>query len=175
MSDSKALFHADHANLNSGGGGVPTQTLIDAMLEAMMIQAGTGEDGALLTVGAPPRFFLAKPSVAMKISAIIDAPFRGTGVAGDAQSLHAPQDAAIAAAVAIKVPQLALQASTDWYGVADQNMAPSYEVAFLNGVETPRTKTIVGTTIDGVTIVVDMDFGIFPTGGHQGINRNAGA
>lgn len=176
MSDSSALFHAaDHSNLSSGGGGAPTQTLIDEMVEAMMIQTGIGEDGAKLTVGAPPKYFLAKPSVAMKISAIIDAPFRGTSAAGDAQSLHAPQDSVIAAAVAIKVPQLALQASTDWYGVADQNAAPSYEVAFLNGIQTPRTKAIVGTTVDGTTIVVDLDFGIFPTGGWQGINRNAGA
>lgn len=169
MSDSVALFNAAHNNLNSGGSSVPDQAAIEAMVQAMMIQGGTGEDGALLTVGAPPRFFLAQPLTAMAISAIIDAPFRGTA------SLEQPQDVDIAAARAVKVPQLALQGdNVSWYGVADQNAAPSYEVAFLNGVETPRTKSIVGTTVDGTTIVVDMDFGIFPTGGHQGINRNAG-
>ena len=99
---------------------------------------------------------------------MIDAPFRGTG------GLESPQDADLIAPRAIKVPQLVLQATTEWYGVADQNAAPSYEVAFLNGVETPRTRTVVGTTVDGTTIVVDNDFGIFPTGGWQGINRNAG-
>jgi hypothetical protein len=175
MSDSKALFHTDHANLDSGGGGVPSQTLIDEMFEAMMTQLGIGEDSASVTVGSAPVFFLAKPSVAMKISAIIDAPFRGTAVAADAQSLQAPQDRDIAAARAIKVPQLALLATTDWYGVSNQDLSPSYEVAFLNGVQTPRTKTVVGTTVDGTTVVVDMDYGIFPTGGWQGINRNAGA
>ena len=79
------------------------------------------------------------------------------------------------AARSIKVPQLQLQApGNDWYGVADQDSAPSYEIAFLNRVSTPRTKTVVSGTVDGTTIVVDLDFAIFPTGGWEGINRNAG-
>ncbi|MEE9609538.1 MAG: hypothetical protein V3U03_17510 [Myxococcota bacterium] len=169
MSDSKALFHADHKNLNSGGAAAPSQASIDEMVEAMMVQIGTGEDGAKITVGSPPRFFLAAPKLATEIAAIIDAPFRGTG------GLEAPQDVDVRAARSIKVPQLQLQAAgNDWYGVADQVAAPSYEIAFLNRVSTPRTKTIVSGTVDGTTIVVDLDFAIFPTGGWEGVNRNAG-
>lgn len=173
MSDSKALFHVDHANLSSGGAAAPSQTSIDLMVEAMMVQIGTGEDGAKTTVGSPPRWFLATPNLAGQIAAIIDAPFRGvTGF----PALEQPQDPDLRAARAIKVPQLALQApGNDWYGVADQDSAPSYEIAFLNRVSTPRTKTIVSGTVDGTTIVVDLDFAIFPTGGWEGINRNAGS
>lgn len=173
MSDSKALFHVDHLNLNSDGAAAPSQTSLDAMTEALMIQIGTGEDGAKTTVGSPPRFFLAKPSLAAKIAAIIDAPFRGTT---NDPALEQPQDPDLRAARAIKVPQLSLLApGNDWYGVADQDSAPSYEIAFLNRVSTPRTKTIISGTVDGTTIVVDLDFAIFPTGGWEGINRNAGA
>ncbi len=57
--------------------------------------------------------------------------------------------------------------------LASQIVADSAPV-FLNRVSTPRTKTIVSGTVDGTTIVVDLDFAIFPTGGWEGVNRNAG-
>lgn len=170
MQDGLVLFHATHANLNSGGAGAPTQALLDAQMKAMMSQKGTGEDGAKIAVGAPPRFYFSNPGTALTIAAITQAPFRGT------EHLEQPQDPIFRNAQTIKVPQLALQGNgIEWYAVADQSAAPSYEVAFLNGQRVPRTKTVVGTTVDGVTIVVDHDFAIHPTGGWEGINRNAGA
>ena len=174
MSDSLALFHATHVNLNSGGAASPSQTSIQAMVEAMMVQKGIGDDGAKTTVGSPPIFFLAKPTIAFDIDAIIKAVFRETGTS-ESQSMHAPQTGLIAVANAVAVAQLQLQATTDWYGVSDQGLSPRYEVAFLNRNQNPRTKIVVGGTVDGTTVVVDLDFAIFPTGGWQGINRNAGA
>lgn len=172
MSDSKALFHADHDNLFTAA--APSQTTIEEMVEKMMTQKGIGEDGANTAVGAPPRYFLAKPSLAWKIAAIIGAPFRETG-SGESQSLQAPQTSELAAAEAIPVPQLALQATTDWYGVADQAQAPSMEVGFIGGIQTPRVVVVQGGTVDGTTVVIDLDYGIFPTGGWQGISRNPGS
>lgn len=175
MSDAVALFNAAHSNLNSGGSGAPTQALIEAMWNAMSVQTGIGEDGAKIAAGGPPRYFLARPGVATTIRAIIDAPFRGLTGLSNEQSLQMPQEPALRAATAIDVPTLGVMGENDWYGVADQRIAPSYEVAFLNGVRTPRTKQVIGTTVDGTRIVVDLDWAIFPTGGWEGINRNAGA
>ncbi len=56
-----------------------------------------------------------------------------------------------------------------------QNLAPSYEVGFLNGQRTPRTNIVNHPTVDGTTIIVASDFAVFPTGGWQGIYRNPGA
>jgi hypothetical protein len=177
MSDSNTLFHANHANLETAA--APSQSSIETMMQNMMQQVGIGEDGAKIPVGGPPRFFLAGPKLAIEINSIIKAPFRITGPTGTdprtGQSIQGPQDATLAQAQAIAVPQLINQgATTAWYGVADQGLAPSYEVGFLNGNQTPRIQAVIGTTVDGTTIVVDLDFAIFPTGGWQGIHRNPG-
>ncbi len=169
MSDSVTLFHANHANL--GTPGAPSQALLREMVTGMATQTGIGDDGSSVVVGAPPRYTLSGVSVAMEIESIVASPYAGSDARRD------PQNKLIRAIDPIPVPQLdiLLGANNDWYGVAPQTLAPSYEVAFLRGNRTPRTTRVVGTTVEGVRLIVRNDWGIFPTGGWQGVYRNAGA
>ena len=168
MSDATVLFHANHNNL-AASAGVPTQARLEAAIADMMNQAGIGQDGDDVAIGVPPTIFFAGPAVAMLLEKIVKSDWAGSDASRD------PQIDEIANARVIKIAQLVNQgATTDWYAIAPQVLAPSYEVAFLNGNRTPRVETLRHTTVDGTTIVVSSDYGIFPTGGWQGIWRNAG-
>lgn len=168
LEDSVALFHADHSNLATVGT-TPTQTTIATAVAAMMTQTGMGDDGASLVVGAPPRFSLSGPTRAMVIESIVKSPNWGSDARRD------PQNTKVAAIDPIYVPQLELLAPNAYYFVADQSLAPTCEVAFLNGIDQPRTTTKTGTLVDGTTVVVDLDWGIAFTGGYEGIYRHPGA
>ena len=169
MSDSVALFNSAHGNL-AGSGAAPSQTTLEAAVAAMMEQSGTGQDSSSVALGVAPKFWFAKPAVAMAIEKIIGSDYAGSDARRD------PQVQAIANTTVIKVPCMtALGVSNDWYAAADQALAPSYEVGFLRGNRTPRIQIQNVPTVDGTTVVVDLDYAAFPTGGWQGIYRNPGA
>ena len=169
MSDALVLFHTTHANLASDNG-VPNQSRVEDAVSDMMTQTGIGQDAADVNVGVPPSIFFAAPNTAMQLEKIIRSVW-----AGDVAVARDPQIAEIAAATVLKVAQLVNQGATvDWYAVAPQALAPSYEVAFLNGMRQPTVVQRQHSTVDGTTVVVSSDYAVFPTGGWQGIWRNAG-
>ena len=167
MSDTLVLFHATHANI--GTSSVPDQDALEEAVSDMMTQLGIGQDGANVTIGVPPIWFFAAPNVAIQLEKIVRSQWAGSDASRD------PQVDEISTARVIKVAQLvAAGATVRWYAVASQVLAPSYEVAFLNGDRTPRITTVNHATVDGTTLVVSSDYDIFPTGGWQGIWTNAG-
>lgn len=166
-SDSKALFHADHANILTAG--APDQTKMQELVTKMMVQTGFGDDGAITTLNIAPQWTISGPTRAAQIEAIVKSPYSGSDARRD------PQNSKVAMLDPIYVPQLETLAPNAYYGVASPAQAQTMEVAFLNGNQTPRTMVEQGVLVDGVTVVVDLDYGIAVTGGHEGINRNAGA
>lgn len=168
MADSVVLFHANHANIGADNG-VPTQPRLEQAVSDMMQQTGIGQDGADVNIGVAPTIFLATPAVGMIIERLIRSAYIATGTRSQ------PQVQELKDAIVLKVAQFVnAGVTTDWYAVAPQVLAPSYEVAFLNGNRTPRTETVNHPTVDGTTIVVSSDYDIHPTGGWQGIWKNAG-
>lgn len=167
--DSKALFHADHTNLNEGGVGTPNQARLKAALAAMHKQTGIGEDGEDIALGVTPRYALAGVSPAQELDTIIGSPF----IAGDAA--HQKQLRVIRNLELIEVPYLSLKYPNQWDLVADQNSFPSMEVAFLDGVNRPEITTKEGHTVDGVRVVIKLYGNAAYTGGFEAVQRNAGA
>lgn len=167
MGDSKALFHADHNNIYTGG--APSQAPIEAIAAGMMEQTGIGDDGASVAIGVAPQYWLARPTIAFAIEAIVTSNYRGSDARRD------PQVQALKDTKVIPVPILAgLGATTQYYAAANQMLAPSYEVAFLNGQREPTLIEFNNPSVDGTTLIVRHDYDVHPTGGWQGIARETG-
>lgn len=168
LSDSVALFNSG-SHYNVGTQGVVSQTTIAEAVAGMMVQRGLGEDGTTVTLNCPPVWTLSGPSRAMEIERIVKSPYWGESSRRD------PQNTKVAMLDPLYVPQLELLKPYAYYFVASPATAPTCEVAFLDGIQTPRTTRKDGTLIDGTTIVVDLDWGIAFTGGYEGIYKNDGS
>jgi hypothetical protein len=62
---------------------------------------------------------------------------------------------------------------TAWYGLADPSVEPVFEVAFLNGNESPNLESQEGFEVDGMSWRMRHDWGVAPIG-YRGIIKNAG-
>ena len=77
------------------------------------------------------------------------------------------------AAQVITDPRLDAVSAKSWYLLADQNDAPTVEVAFLDGVDTPYLESQQGFTVDGIQWKVRLDYGVAATD-FRGALKNAG-
>ena len=156
MSDTKAVFHADHKNLASTGAPLSETTLSAARL-TMGKQVGLA--GELIDV--VPAYLvvsLEQQTAAEKLLATIQA----------------------AKTEDVNVFSGRLQLVVDrrlgekpWYLAADPSLVPSLEFAYLEGQEGPQFITKQGFDIDGVQIRVSVDFGAGWVD-HRGWYKNAG-
>jgi HK97 family phage prohead protease len=156
MSDNTAVFHADHKNLASSGAALDETSLSAARL-AMGKQVGLA--GELIDV--VPAYLvvsLDNQTKAEKLLAAIQ-PTTSDDVNPFAGRLKLAVDRRLDAA--------------PWYLVADPNLTPSLEYAYLEGVEGPEFFTKEGFDIDGVETKVRLDFGAGWID-HRGWYRNPG-
>ncbi len=140
MSDTKALFHSDHANLASEGGAPGDTTLAPARL-AMRQQ--TGPAGELIDI--VPRFLVAPAALETDCEKLLTAitpiqtsdvnPWSRLGL----------------------IVEPRLTSATAWYLSADAP-ASGLEICYLSGAEGPQTETRAGFEIDGVQTKVRLDF-----------------
>ena len=171
MSDGNALFHTDHGNL-AGTGAAPSQATLEAAMTRMSKQTDINSDPDTETpLGIMPAYALAGSTNAYEIEKIVGSLFSDSG-ATDAR--RRPQLQRVRNLEVVEVPTLTVRSENDWYLMADQDEAPSIEVGFLDGVQTPTTRVVDGGTVDGSTVVVRHYFDAAFTGGWQGVDRNPG-
>lgn len=156
MSDTKALFHADHGNLAASGAAIDVTTLSAARL-AMRTQKGLL--GELIAV--TPKYLLVgadRETEAEKVVTTIT-PAVSEEVNPFASKLEIVVDPRITGA---------------WYVVADPAEIDGLEYAYLEGAAGPQITSEVGFDVDGVRFRVRLDFG----GGFvdwRGWHKNPGA
>ncbi len=146
MSDSVALFHANHGNLAASGGAISVSTL-GAAKKAMRLQ--TGLDGAT-PIDATPRFLIvpaALETVALQYLAQIT-PADSTKVNPFANTLELVVD-----------PRLDAKSATAWYMAADPATVDGLEHAYLEGQPGPYAELRNGFEVDAVEIKCRLDFG----------------
>lgn len=160
MSDTVALFHADHGNLAGSGAAIGDSTLSAARL-AMRSQTGLDET---TLIDVQPAFLIvpaALETTAQKYLATIQ-PTTASTVNPFSNSLQL-----------LVEPRLDAISATRWYVAADPGMAPVLEYAHLAGAEGPQVETRLGWEIDGLEIKVRLDFGAGAVD-WRGIYANAG-
>jgi phage major head subunit gpT-like protein len=143
MSDSKALFHADHGNKAGSGGAIADATLSAGRL-AMRTQTGLSGQ----RISATPKYLLVPPAqetTAEKWLATIAAA-KATDVNPFSGSLTL-------------VVEPRLTSTTRWYIAADSSEIDGLEYAYLAGGEGPQVESKSGWDVDGVEVRVLLDYG----------------
>ncbi len=156
MSDGAALFVAGHSNyVAHASGAAPSVTTLNAAYASMALQTDPG--GAVLNI--TPAFIIAPHAMRGTIDALLGSsldPAEGSSTAFQALNVWRGRltpiyDARIDADDALK-----------WYLAAAPAAIDTVEVAYLNGVQTPRLEREEGFTVDGVVLKVGHDFGVAP-------------
>lgn len=168
MSDTVALFHANHGNLAGSASG-PSEAAINAGITAMANQ--TDRSGtARLNIG--PKYLLAPPKYRSNVLQALNSEYApdDTDKAGSTKMPRAYNTVKDAAEPIFD----ARITGDEWYLLADPNMHDTLEVGYLDGIETPFMDQQTGWTVDGTEFKVRIDATATPLA-YQGMFKNAGS
>lgn len=149
MSDTKALFHADHKNLLAAA--ALSVARIDAAKSAMRLQ----KDGKA-NLNIRPAFLLTPVALESTARALLAAEFDpaqpGAQIPNPIRGL----------VEVISDPRLDDSSATTTYMTAAPGMYDTIEVAYLDGNDKPHLEQQQGFTVDGATFKVRIDAGVAP-------------
>ena len=164
MGDGVALFHANHANLNTGAGSALALAGLGAGMAAMAKQKGL--DGVTV-LNVQPRYLVVP--VALQLTAFqMIAPNLAPAKSADLVPDY------IRALTPIAEPRLDAASTTAWYLFASPDQIDTIEYAYLEGQDGVYIETRQGFDVDGVEIKARLDFGAKAID-WRGLQKNAGA
>lgn len=168
LADGKALFHADHNNLQTAAASKLSVESLDKGRTQMRTQKTSSEGGKQRPLNIRPAFLLTPVALEAKALQLINSTSVPTaqvnqGVANPIQGM----------AQVISEPRLDDNSATAWYLAAAQG-TDTIEVAYLNGVDTPYMEQQQGFTVDGVATKVRIDAGVAPLD-YRGLQKANGA
>ncbi len=163
LSDGKALFHVDHGNIATTAA-APTVASFDAVRTQMKSIKDKDNNDYLDIM---PAIWLGPTTIGSTARTVNDAQYD----VDVSNKFQVPNKSKGIFSVMLDTPRLT---GTPWYALANPAQEPVFEVAFLDGVQTPYMESQQGFTTDGIQWKVRHDFG---TGaiGYRGIIKNAGA
>jgi hypothetical protein len=164
MGDGVALFHANHANLNSGGGSALALAGLGTGMAAMAKQKGL--DG-ITVLNVQPRYVAVPVALQLTAFQLVAANL------APAQSANIVPDY-IRALTPIAEPRLDAASATAWYLFASPDQIDTIEYAYLEGQDGVYIETRQGFDVDGVEIKARLDFGAKAID-WRGMQKNAGA
>ena len=164
MGDSQPLFHSSHNNIAATPAG-PTVESIDAARLAMAQQKAVGEDSDYLDI--VPALWLGPLSLGSKAKEINAMEYN------DESQKHQRRPNVVRGLFRDVVDTVRL-GGTAWYMLADPAVEPVFEVAFLDGVQTPTLEQETNFRTDGLSWKVVHRYGVGAVG-WRGIHRNAGS
>ena len=147
LEDGKALFHADHGNLQTTGG-VPSMAAIEAARVAMGKQLDVGGNDYL---DIRPSIWVGPLSLGGQAREVNGAEFNDEAT----KNQRRPNVVRGLFRDIVDTPRLS---GTGWYMFADPADAPVIEVAFLDGVQEPYLEMEQGFDVDGSRWKVRLDF-----------------
>lgn len=157
MSDTKALFHADHGNKAVSGAAIAEATLGAAR---MAIRKQVGLSGELITI--TPKYLIVPADLETKaekeLAAISPAKAEDVNVFSGKLSI---------------VVEPRFTSATRWYVSADTATVDGLEYAYLEGEQGVQIETKAGFEVDGVQVKARVDFGAGFVD-HRGWYANAG-
>lgn len=162
MNDTKPLFHSDHKNIASSGG-APSVTLFDAARQQMGAQMDPGGNDYLDIV---PAIWLGPQSLRGAAVGVNEAEF-------DDDSQKNQRKPNISRGLVRDIVDSPRLSGKPWYMFADPAIEPVFEVAFLNGVQTPTLEQETNFRTDGLSWKVVHKYGVGAVG-WRGAVKNAG-
>ncbi|MDP3322648.1 MAG: Clp protease ClpP [Hydrogenophaga sp.] len=165
MSDSKTLFHADHANIGTAG------VISTASVDAMRVLMGKQKIG-----GGALNIRLANLIVPLALEGtakVVRDSENSVGGTAATNNQTVPNSVRGTFDV-ISDARLDAVSSTAWYGAANGAVNDTIEVAYLDGNKTPTLEQQNGWGVDGVEFKVRLDAGVKALA-WQGLAKNAGA
>ncbi|HBO0241416.1 Clp protease ClpP [Pseudomonas aeruginosa] len=168
LSDGKALFHADHKNLQTGASSALSIESLSKAKTQMATQKTEVEGGKPRTLNIRPAFVLTPVALEDKAKQII----RSASVPG-AESNSGIENPIRNFAEVIGEPRLDDNSATAYYLAARQGL-DTIEVAYLDGNELPYMEQQQGFTVDGVATKVRIDAGVAPLD-FRGLQKSNGA
>jgi len=166
MADSVALFHANHANLGTGGGSALATTSLTTMRAAMRLQKGLQSEELNLI----PAFLIVPATLeqtAYQLTSPLIVPTATSGVnefrAGGRTALEP-----------IVEPILDATSTTAWYAAAQSSQVDTVEYCYLDGAEGPIVESEMGFEVDGVSFKCRLDFAAKVLD-HRGLYKSNGA
>jgi hypothetical protein len=152
-----ALFSSTHGNYVSSSGGAPSVSTLNAARKAMRTRTDP-ETGRMLNVAA--KFLIVPPSLegTARILAAAD------NIPGNPENLEVIVEGAL---------ESGTNGTTAWYLAGDQNLVPTYDVAFL-GEPVPIVDSKAVFETDTLEFRARVDFGVAPLD-YRGLYRNIGA
>ena len=163
LSDGKALFHVDHANL-AASGAAPTVTTVAAGRNAMASQLDVGGNDYLgLT-----------PAVALSGLTVGDTLRELNAMEFNSESNKEQRRPNVVRGLFRDLVSTPRVSGNAWMMFADPSEAPALEVAFLDGNDMPFLDQQTGWTVDGTSFKVRLDYGVAGID-YRGAYRNPGA
>ncbi|MGN6518756.1 MAG: ClpP-like prohead protease/major capsid protein fusion protein [Dokdonella sp.] len=162
MSDGNPLFHSSHGNI-AGTGAAPTNTSVDAARQQMSKQMDVGNNDYL---DLTPAIWLGPTSLGSVARTVNEAQYDVTV----SNKFQVPNVVRGLFRDVIDSPRLA---DTVWYALADPNIEPVFEVAFLDGVQTPTLEQQSEFNTDALAWKVVHRYGVAAVG-WRGIVKNPG-
>lgn len=162
MNDGKALFHTDHKNIASTGT-VPGITSFDAGRLQMGAQMDPGGNDYLDIV---PAIWLGPQSLRGLAVQTNEAEY-------DDESNKNQRRPNISRGLVRDIVDTPRLSGKPWYLLADPAIEPVFEVAFLNGVQTPSLEQETNFRTDGLSWKVVHKYGVGAVG-WRGAIKNAG-
>lgn len=155
--DSLALFHSTHANYTASTG-APAVSTLDVGRQAMALQTDPNT-GVILNIR--PKYALVpvalETSMSVLVASEIDPIGRSGAGAGARQGNPFYKKLEVVAEGRLDGKT---NGTTAWYLLADQNLFDTFEVAFLDGQDTPFMESRDGWSVDGVEYKVRIDAGV---------------
>jgi hypothetical protein len=170
MQDTKALFHADHGNLNT------SKALSIDNLKLAITAFGKQKNKAGRNINTPVRFLIVPPDLQWLAKELLKSSTIVLAGAGDAErgSLNVLGDTAIEVVNEARMSNTSFTgySTTSWYLAGDKNLVDTIEVSFLRGNQNP--------TLEQVPVAADMlgvAFRIFHDAGckaldYRGVQKN---
>jgi phage major head subunit gpT-like protein len=150
MSDTVALFAADHGNNGTGGGSALQLSALTAMRTAMRVQKGLASEELNLM----PAFLIVPAALEQLAYQLTSSNF----VPAQPSNVNEFRTGGRTALEPIVEPVLDASSAATWYAAASNSQVDTVEFAYLDGGEGPVIETEVGFDVDGVSFKCREDF-----------------
>jgi len=151
MGDSVALFHANHSNLDTGGGSALSVTSLAAARVKMAKQ--TGQQAEPLNI--QPAHLIVPVALRDTAAVILASEYNPDAT----NKLQAPNPVRGMVDV-IADPRLDANSATAWYLTASPTAYDAIEVLYLDGNDAPFLDQQAGWNVDGTEFKVRIDAGV---------------
>lgn len=164
LSDTVALFHADHGNL-AGSGAAPGVATLSAGKTAMAVQKDPDEKAAT-GLNIRPKYLIVPFAHGDTANVLVASEFDP----GKTQRTPNPHRSTLEV---VTDARLDANSSTAWYLSADPNTVDTLEVAYLDGNQEPYMEQREGWNVDGAEMKVRLDAAAAPLD-FRGLYKNPG-